>query len=276
MVTLLQSIKTMLQDIKDVIQLLPFMLRIKRGFSHGMVTFAFDDGWRSQLDAAIALKESGYSGSFYLAPGLIGAQHYLSIQDVLMLPCLGMDIAAHSMTHVPLTKLSLDELYQELTQSKHFLEQLGCSSISHLAAPYGLCNAQVIDAARNIYASHRGTREGFNTPFCDVFNIKIKCITNKTSLARIRKLVTWAQRARVWLVLSFHEISDTPTDIYNITPQNFAKLLQFLRENRITVCTVDEALKKIPYSCATMKSTFPHRPQTAWQTSEKSEQELYS
>ena len=127
--------------------------RLPRGFA--MLTF--DDGWRDALtEVAPLLQRLGVRASFYVNPGLWGAQHasVAGPAGVLMtrdeageLHARGMEVASHTMSHPDLRRLDDAALAAELRDSKAAVEAVTGGPCRTFAYPFGLFDARVRAAA---------------------------------------------------------------------------------------------------------------------------------
>ncbi len=116
-----------------------------------IVCIFFDDLWRDQLENALpVLLEYGFKASFAAPTAFIGADQgtpyaRMTSEDLRKLQDLGMDIASHSHTHLDLTTLSEEKLYNEVLESKRVLESLGIE-VKTFVYPYGSWNIPVAQA----------------------------------------------------------------------------------------------------------------------------------
>ena len=118
----------------------------------------FDDGLASDLHVTAPLLEQlGIRGSFYVCPGLWGAQHasisgsagrLLSRDEAAELSARGMELGSHAMTHSDLRKLGDAELRAELEDSKAAIEDVTGRPCRVIAYPFGLHDERVESAAR--------------------------------------------------------------------------------------------------------------------------------
>jgi len=113
------------------------------------VVLTFDDGCASHFETvAPLLLRYKFSGTFFIAPELIGKPGYMHWEQLRKLIFLGMEVGSHGMSHQPLTDLSKLQLEQELRGSRQVLEaQLGVP-IRALSAPRGFWNRTVADAVQ--------------------------------------------------------------------------------------------------------------------------------
>ena len=110
------------------------------------VVLTFDDGYASHFDVvAPLLLRYRFSGTFFIAPELVGRPGHMTWEQLRKLVFLGMEVGSHGLSHVPLTTMPRDQLRRELVESKQLLEQRLGVPIRALAAPRGFWNKTVAD-----------------------------------------------------------------------------------------------------------------------------------
>jgi peptidoglycan/xylan/chitin deacetylase (PgdA/CDA1 family) len=150
----------------------------------------FDDGHRSDLIAAAALRSRGHLGIFYIPWGNVGIEGFLGPSDIRTLTQEKFAIGSHGLTHSPLTDRPDKGLREELVESRERLEDLMGRSVEDLAVPFGRYNRHVISAAqaagyRRIMTSDIGVaRIGGSIVFPRL------PVTAETTLADFRRLIS--------------------------------------------------------------------------------------
>jgi peptidoglycan/xylan/chitin deacetylase (PgdA/CDA1 family) len=138
----------------------------------GAFAFTFDDALPTQLIyAAPYLKQVGLKGSFYLitgnildsadgGPAINGPTTWAEWKAVAE---DGNEIGSHTVTHRDLTKLTADEVSQELTVSaKAIKDKLGITPVT-LAYPYNLWNPGITKLRAKTYIAARESQVGYGT-----------------------------------------------------------------------------------------------------------------
>jgi peptidoglycan/xylan/chitin deacetylase (PgdA/CDA1 family) len=127
------------------------------GEKHGKVVgITFDDGYKNNLlNAAPILKKFGFSATCYIVSNNIGKSNIWDLEkkitqrplmtknEIFEWINLGMDIGAHSMTHIDLTSISNSDTLKEVRSCKLDLEEMFQLRISDFCYPYGKFNDSV-------------------------------------------------------------------------------------------------------------------------------------
>jgi peptidoglycan/xylan/chitin deacetylase (PgdA/CDA1 family) len=134
-----------------------------RGEKQGKVVgITFDDGYQNNfINAAPILKKYKFSATCYLVSKRIGSfnkwdvdkgidQRPLMTEDeIFKWLDLGLDIGAHSKTHVDLTSISEQDCQNEIYDCKEDLENKFKVSITDFCYPYGHFNESVCTMTKN-------------------------------------------------------------------------------------------------------------------------------
>lgn len=105
---------------------------------HHACVLTFDDGHRSSLDFAEAMLAAGARGTFFLTKDYCQKRpDFLQAAEIQQLAAQGFDFGTHGVTHRPLRDLSPEELKMELTDSRHWLEDLLGKPVDMMSLPAG-------------------------------------------------------------------------------------------------------------------------------------------
>jgi peptidoglycan/xylan/chitin deacetylase (PgdA/CDA1 family) len=97
----------------------------------------FDDGWRDNVAAATLLRQRGFTGVIFVVTGSVGRPLTLTADQLRTLDRHGFTIAAHTVTHPHLDRLTPPQRLAELRQSRLYLERLLGHQVEFFAYPYG-------------------------------------------------------------------------------------------------------------------------------------------
>lgn len=134
-------------------KLRPYLEGKKQG---KVVGITFDDGYRNNLtNAAPILNKYGFSATCYIVSRNIGKSNVWDLKrnitqrplmkedDVIKWVNSGMDIGAHSQTHIDLTSISANDALKEIKGCKLDLEKTFKMKIFDFCYPYGKFNNKV-------------------------------------------------------------------------------------------------------------------------------------
>ena len=122
----------------------------KKILAEKSIVLSFDDGYASMYNFVFpALKERDMLGVFYLYPDKFGGWNSLSPEQIKEMAQAGMEIGSHSKSHADMTKISRENLFYELEESKKILEEISGKSIRSFCYPSGRYNDQVIEQIKN-------------------------------------------------------------------------------------------------------------------------------
>lgn len=112
-----------------------------------IVTTSWDDGYPSDLRVASLLAERGLRGTFYV-PVKNGKERVIGADEVRELVNVGMEVGAHTVNHVELTRLSASQLHHELTEGRAVMEQWTGSAVRSFCYPKGSFSPRLRPALR--------------------------------------------------------------------------------------------------------------------------------
>jgi peptidoglycan/xylan/chitin deacetylase (PgdA/CDA1 family) len=122
-----------------------------------LCAITFDDGFLDNYQHALtALESRRFPATFFVATGFLGGRFTTSAGELPMMEAAqvkevssrGFEIGAHTVSHLKLTRISLDSAREEMRASKAFLEDLLGKAVVSFAYPKGDYNDAVRDAAR--------------------------------------------------------------------------------------------------------------------------------
>lgn len=135
------------------------------------IQMCFDDGFAGIWDCRETWDLFDWRPTIFIAVKLIGNDGYLNIQQIKTLSNQGYRFESHGWNHCPLTRLTDNQLLQETSDSKKYLEDSLGFEINEICFPLGAFSPKVIDACLNagyklMYSSIPGTY--FNQVFPNI------------------------------------------------------------------------------------------------------------
>lgn len=212
---------------------------------HGIITFAFDDGYEAVYQNAVPLLEKyNFKGVFAISLNhqklerTEGAkirpwQEWLEIRN------RGHEIAAHSANHVDLTELSPEQLEQELKEPQ---EKLRATTLVY---PGGAFNGEVSNITKKHYSAARTVVKGLETiPPRNPMQLRSYNWTQHNfSVAKANLFALWACITNSWLIETYHMVSDSDTKlVHTVREVDLDKHLRFVAKLPIHVKTIAQTL----------------------------------
>jgi peptidoglycan/xylan/chitin deacetylase (PgdA/CDA1 family) len=210
------------------------------------VSLRFDDGWKSQLNAARLLRKYGIPGSIYIISDDMGREGYMTWGEVREVSRV-MEIGGHTASHSDLRNLASVQEYQaEIGTNYRALTDRGFA-VTTFVYPYGNYSATAIDIIKRYYACASTQDIGANTDKTDPYLLKDFTIRGNNSLDDVARMIT----PNAWTILTFHDVGEpapgaNPAEKGNaITEAFFEQILQWLKTNDVRVITVAEGCEML-------------------------------
>src|SRR5215831_11371308 len=113
------------------------------------VVLTFDDGRAADYEIAFPLLlAAGMRAEFFINTAKVGRPGYLTWPRIEEMHRAGMSFQSHSHEHVALPALSARQLRNEIRTSKRLIEDFLGRGVDFLAAPHGLVDRRVVEAAQ--------------------------------------------------------------------------------------------------------------------------------
>lgn len=217
-----------------------------QGFSRGLVSLTFDDGWASiYLNALPLLKKYGFASTQYIISGLVDTPDYMTKTQVGAFLSAGHELAAHTVSHPDLTTLASGAVLTELTQCKQWLLSNYGVTAASLATPYGAYNTAVLAQIASVYPAHRSVDRGVNAKDdFDAMNLKIHHVDAATTLQEYNEWLNEAVQYKLWVVMVYHQIDDSGAS-YATSPAALDAQLASIAGSGVAVRTVNAALTEV-------------------------------
>jgi peptidoglycan/xylan/chitin deacetylase (PgdA/CDA1 family) len=121
----------------------------------GKGAITFDDGLTQTTRNAIPMVlERGWACSLFVPTGLLGKRHpdaptewIASAAEVRELSDAGVEVGAHSVDHVDLTRLPHVQALEQMRRSRETLEDLLAKPVKTMAYPFGAVTPRLMEAA---------------------------------------------------------------------------------------------------------------------------------
>ncbi|MGL4758778.1 MAG: polysaccharide deacetylase family protein [Patescibacteria group bacterium] len=225
------------------------------GFTRGMVSVEFDDGWNSVYKNALpildkyGIKTTQYIVSKYTAPDY--AYSYMTPAQIKDWRSKGHFIGSHSEDHSDLSTLTLEQLDLQLKNSKEYLSTLLNEDIQAFVTPYCNSSAAVEEVARKYYAFSRdcdmsGTEGGYLVSKSNFkpYHLTSKIVEKGTTTVQINQWLTEAKAQNKWLILVYHRIDESGGN-WAMTPTEFDAHMNVVRNHGIPIVPTLQAFKEI-------------------------------
>ncbi len=113
------------------------------------IALTFDDGYAdAYTDALPVLKRYGLIATFYIVTNFVGQPGYMTWEQLAALRDAGMEIGAHTVSHLDLTSLDAETANVEITQSKAELDHHLNINVTSFCYPTGLYNGGIEEQVR--------------------------------------------------------------------------------------------------------------------------------
>jgi peptidoglycan/xylan/chitin deacetylase (PgdA/CDA1 family) len=124
-------------------------LRGERPLPARPVAVTFDDGFHDTVRALDRLAEASIGATVYATASYVGRPGMMSADDVASIaPRRHVEVGAHGMTHRRLDELREDEIADEVTTSRAFVESMTGRACETFAYPHGCHDRRVVAAVR--------------------------------------------------------------------------------------------------------------------------------
>ena len=208
------------------------------------VIFTFDDAYESTYTVAYPVMHYyNIPGVLYLITGRdVNATGNINVSEVDALAANGWDIASHTVNHAQLTTLTDTELDYQLSDSQNDLKKYGKSSLL-ISYPYGVYNDHVLSYVSKYYLIGRTTEPGdaeqhIQAQANTALHLKHYYVFNYTTPDQINRTIDYTIRQHGMCILTFHNISETSSDLYTYPVANFTKVCQYVASRNADISAV--------------------------------------
>jgi peptidoglycan/xylan/chitin deacetylase (PgdA/CDA1 family)/methionine-rich copper-binding protein CopC len=211
----------------------------------------FDDGYKSTYSIAFQYMQSkGIVGTVYINGDSIDNPGSLSLSNILEMNLAGWCIGSHTYGHVDLSKLTNQELYNELIANINFLNSIGIpNGAYHLAYPFGHYNPNVLDVMHELgIKTGRYTDPGFiNNQYLNELNLYELPTYGLGPGLPVSMVESWINEAintNSTIIITIHDIIDSnPTDEY--LTSDFKLIIDYIASSGIRTITIDDFFEEV-------------------------------
>ncbi|MBI1833810.1 MAG: polysaccharide deacetylase family protein [Candidatus Andersenbacteria bacterium] len=214
--------------------------------TRGVITFSFDDGYSQTYENVLPILNQHEMPGVFALPlnsARVEAKEGRSIRPWsawLDLTKHGHEIAAHSINHVDLTKITAEQLTQELAEP---VQKLAAKTLVY---PGGAHNDNVRKATAQHYSAARSLVRGLETtPPTDPYKIRSFDFTRRNfRVWKANLLAIWAVVSNKWLVETFHIVDNSEHEKeHTISTDDFARHVAFVSKLPIAVKTIQQVIE---------------------------------
>lgn len=134
------------------------------------VLISVDDGYIDDVQTILPVLQAHHMvATFYIITGRFHEPGFLNVGEVRRLDDAGMDVGAHTRTHVPLNAIPTAEMVNQVDGSKRDLQRVLGHFVYFFAYPYGAYDAAVVQEVRRAgfllaVTTNGGTQESSLAP----------------------------------------------------------------------------------------------------------------
>jgi peptidoglycan/xylan/chitin deacetylase (PgdA/CDA1 family) len=209
------------------------------------VVFSVDDGYRSVYTNIYPLmKKYGITITLGLVCNYLcyskrsdnKSRTYLNVSEVQeMIKSCGIEVASHSLSHPFLTKITSNQVWNEITRSKSLLELLFSCEVVSFIYPYGDMNQSIRNIVKQAGYKLARTCLSGNPDFKkDPYRLPSFEIRMATKLQNIQD---WILKHEVTILL-LHQIVKTPKFYTQWSLSAFTELLNWINNLNVRVLTL--------------------------------------
>lgn len=211
--------------------------------SEALITFWFDDAWRSQYTEGFEILDGyGYKAALAVPIDPIGYEAYMNWHQIRKLHYLGWEITSHSRTHdCDLVNRGEDAFEYEIVGGKKDLAEYGILTDIYVA-PCGESTPEATEFIKKHFSYQRIVEPGVNPiPVLDKYALMVKQVSRGVEVEEVKSWINEAVSTRQWLILMLHQIDNSDVE-YGTSPENLAQIAEYVSKSRISVVLPSQAL----------------------------------
>jgi peptidoglycan/xylan/chitin deacetylase (PgdA/CDA1 family) len=209
-----------------------------------LVVLTFDDATASQYSiVAPLLKQYGFGATFYICefpPSSADSNIYMNWRQIKELDRMGFEVANHTKSHPQLSKLSPEEIDNQIAYIEHKCDSMRIKKPVTFAYPGYDLNMDVIDILKKRgYEFARGGGKRAYDPLTDYPLLIPSWAMVADNKAEIMKAFGEARNGKI-VVLTIHGVPDLEHAWVTTPPELFKEYLQYLSDQHFTVLSLRE------------------------------------
>jgi peptidoglycan/xylan/chitin deacetylase (PgdA/CDA1 family) len=213
----------------------------------GVVSFSFDDFPVSAAHtAAPMLEKEGWRGTFYLSPGLLGAETGVgticSREDVERLSHAGHEIGNHTESHFHCANSPESALLEEFERSQEQLQEFPGSH--HFAFPSGAYDYAAAAFLSKRFDTLRTVDHGINAVVADLNLLRANPVYRPVDFEKLALMLKRTRQLRGWLILYTHDVCTSPTR-WGCSVDEFAAVISTIKEAGLAVDTIGNVFRRL-------------------------------
>lgn len=220
--------------------------------SKANVIFSFDDGWMSEYTTAFPmLLERGFVGNIGLVKNFTGTTNYMSLAQAKEMYDYGWDMFNHTTSHPDLSSLTKNQIKNELTTNRDWLNSQGMTRASEIVAyPYGGYNQNVIDVMKEEkFKLGRSIRESDMEMYGELnpYNLRVRNMIYSFPTTNFTSALDSAIQVGGTVIYLNHRVEATGTDSAIYPTDKFKTVVDYVYSKRddVNVITFSEWAKQI-------------------------------
>ena len=226
-----------------------YSLSIKRHIPDKLVVLTFDDAPASHFSiVAPLLKEYGFGATFFVCefpPNFKDSSKYMNWRQIMALDAMGFEIASHTRTHPPVSKLTKAQFIDELKYIEDKCESLHIAKHSDFAYPgYDLNQSSLEVLMERGYKFARVGGSKAYDPQTDHPLLVPSWATTAGNKAQIMGAFKEAGNGKI-VVLTIHGVPDIDHPWVTISPELFGEYLKYLSDNHFKVIAMRDLEKYV-------------------------------
>lgn len=214
-----------------------------------VVSFTFDDFPRSALHTGGALlNRFGLAGSYYASFGLMGKEAATGTifvrEDLKVLFEQGHELGCHTFGHYDAWETETSVFEDSVLENQQALRELYPeASFKTFSYPISPPRAQTKRKIARYFSGCRGGGQTFNLRTTDLNYLSAYFLEkSRDNLDAVKNLIDQNQRARGWLILVTHDVSDSPSP-FGCTPGFFEDVVRHAVRSGARILPVVTALE---------------------------------